>query len=284
MSGDWKKHTPGWSPVSEQRGAAAILMYHHVAHEAPAEFRKYSVSPAAFAAQMRLLRLLRYRVVGLDTCINARKAGTRLPRRTAVITFDDGFADTVHFAVPVLHALGFTATFFIVAGRVGGRSDWLEEPMAQYRLIDSESIRSLHRSGFLIGAHSMTHRRLTRMPRRDCARELMESRLKLEDITGSSPAHMAYPFGDYDADVRALAAEAGYESACSVRIGRSRPSDDQLALHRIPVSGADTLLDFAARLGTGRALRESAAGAVRRALGLGTDTTGASVRAPGVRS
>jgi len=35
------------------------------------------------------------------------------------ITFDDGYADNVKLAVPVMDALGLRATFFVVAGLIG---------------------------------------------------------------------------------------------------------------------------------------------------------------------
>jgi peptidoglycan/xylan/chitin deacetylase (PgdA/CDA1 family) len=241
-------------------------MYHNVSPVAPPKFRKYTVSPSSFAAQMRILALARYRVIRLDAYVDARRAGSPLSPRTAVITFDDGFRDAIRYAVPILRARRFTATFFIVAGLLGRRSEWLADSVADLALADGDTVLQLHRGGFQIGAHSMTHPRLSRLSDQDVIGELSRSRAVLEDLLGSTVTHMAYPFGDYDARVRSRAADTGYRSACSVRIGRSAPDDDVLGLHRIPISGTDTPLDFLARLRRGHSLRETAASKVRRAI------------------
>ena len=239
-------------------------MYHNVSPVAPPGFRKYTVSPNSFAAQMRILALARYRVIRLDAYVDARQAGSPLWPRTAVITFDDGFRDAAHYAAPILRARRFPATFFIVAGLLGQRSEWLADVGADLPLADGNTVLQLHRSGFEIGAHSMTHPRLSRLPDHEVVGELSQSRAVLEDLLGSPVTNMAYPFGDYDERVRTRAADAGYRSACSVRIGRSAPDDDLLGLHRIPVSGTDSTLDFLARLHSGYDFRETTASKVRR--------------------
>jgi hypothetical protein len=67
---------------------------------------------------------------------------------------------------------------------------------------------------------------------------------------------LAYPFGSFNDRVRAIVAETGYRSACSTQKGLSGPDDDRLALHRIPVKGQDSLLDFICRLHTTRTVKE----------------------------
>jgi hypothetical protein len=68
--------------------------------------------------------------------------------------------------------------------------------------------------------------------------------------------HLAYPYGSVDQAVQAMAAEAGYVTACSTRPGLSAADDDPLALHRVTIYGHDSLLDFACRLRSGTAVRE----------------------------
>ena len=80
--------------------------------------------------------------------------------------------------------------------------------------------------------------------------------------------HLAYPFGSFNQAVRAAAAEAGYQTACSVTIGLSKSADDVLALHRVPVIGGDSLLDFICRLRTGWPLKALLSSKVRGVRGL----------------
>jgi peptidoglycan/xylan/chitin deacetylase (PgdA/CDA1 family) len=116
--------------------------------------------------------------------------------------------------------------------------------------MDWGMIRGLISAGLECGAHTMTHPRLATLDPEATCRELRDSRLLLEDRLGQPIRHLAYPFGSYDSTVRALAAETGYRSACSVRIGLSPGDDDPLALQRVPVLGTDSLWDFVCRLRT----------------------------------
>ena len=78
----------------------------------------------------------------------------------------------------------------------------------------------------------------------------------LEDQLGHEIRHLAYPFGTFDDRVRMTAAETGYRSATSVRVGLSELDDDPLVLHRVPVYGQESLLDFVCRLRTARPVRQ----------------------------
>jgi peptidoglycan/xylan/chitin deacetylase (PgdA/CDA1 family) len=119
-----------------------------------------------------------------------------------------------------------------------------------------EAARALAAAGFRCGSHGLGHRRLATLSREGCREELEGSRRVLEDRLGHAVRHLAYPFGSVDWTVRALAQEAGYRSACSTRKGLSGREDDPLALHRVPVYGEDSLLDFAVRIETGQTARE----------------------------
>jgi peptidoglycan/xylan/chitin deacetylase (PgdA/CDA1 family) len=247
-----------------------ILMYHQVSPDPIASFRKYVVSPGAFAAQMRWLALAGYRTVGLDAAIGPR---LDLPRRPVIITFDDGYRDCAAYVRPVLLKWGFDAVFFLVAGLMGQTSRWLlAERGFELPLIDWATARGLEADGFTCASHSLSHPRLAEISDTECRRELAESRALLEEKLGHEVRDLAYPFGSVNARVRTLAGEIGYRSACSVSIGLSGADDDRLALHRVPVNGQEALIDFIWRLHTtlGRIewLQERLRGAlVRRAEG-----------------
>jgi peptidoglycan/xylan/chitin deacetylase (PgdA/CDA1 family) len=65
--------------------------------------------------QLRLLGRLA-NVVPLDGTLAALAEGRPLPRRAAALSFDDGYADQLELAVPLLERLGLPATFFLVPG------------------------------------------------------------------------------------------------------------------------------------------------------------------------
>lgn len=232
-------------------------MYHQVTPRPHAAFRKYAVTPRAFAAQMKWLALAGYTPISLDRLLIYRSGQSRTPQRPVIITFDDGFQDCVEYAVPILQTHGFTAIVYLVAGLVGRTSRWLvQERGIELPLMDWSAARQLEAAGFYCGAHTMSHPRLTNLSSASCRRELHESRQILEQQLGHQIRHLAYPFGSFDERVRAITSEVGYCTACSVQIGLSSSDDDLLALRRVPVLGSDSLLDFIGRLHRARTPRE----------------------------
>jgi len=93
-----------------------VLMYHRIA-EVKVDPWELSVSPDHFREQLDYLKLYT-NVWRLDDYVHALRSGS-LPNRAVVITFDDGYADNLSTAVPMLRKAGLPATFFIVTGAVG---------------------------------------------------------------------------------------------------------------------------------------------------------------------
>lgn len=232
-------------------------MYHQVTPQRCPTLMKYAVTPQAFADQMEWLAAAAYTPISLDALLDHRRGQGAVPSQPVIITFDDGFQDCIDYAVPILQAHGFTAIFYLVAGLMGKTSRWLMvEQGTAFPLLGWTAARGLETAGFYCGAHTMTHPHLADLSPAACREELQTSRRLLEDHLGHEVRHLAYPFGSFNDQVRAAAAEAGYRSACSVRPGLSTLDDDPLALHRVHVSGHDSLLDFMCRLKTTHSLGE----------------------------
>ena len=64
-----------------------------------------------------------FNMLSLDDAVARMKTGT-LPAHAACITFDDGYADNHHVAMPILQRHGLTATFFIATGFLDGGRMW----------------------------------------------------------------------------------------------------------------------------------------------------------------
>lgn len=244
-----------------------ILMYHHVAGRAPAGFAKYTVRPGALRRQLGWLAGRGYRTVDLDDLVAARRSEAPLPERPLILTFDDGFGGAIDAALPLLAEHGMRATFFIVAGRIGGPSDWLErERGVVLPLAGRDAVRRVADLGFVVGSHTMSHPHLPALSASSLEAELVESRHVLEDVVGQAVRHLAYPHGENDAAVRQAAADAGYVTAVSTEAGFAGPATDFLALPRLIVDGRDTIAGLAARLRTAESARELVTQGPMRAL------------------
>jgi peptidoglycan/xylan/chitin deacetylase (PgdA/CDA1 family) len=103
-----------------------VLMYHRIADPRGTDPFNLCVTPERFAQQMDVLARFG-RVMRLTELADALSAG-RLPRRAAVVTFDDGYVDNLEVAKPVLQRFGLPATVFMTAGDIGrAREFWWDE-------------------------------------------------------------------------------------------------------------------------------------------------------------
>lgn len=95
--------------------SAAILMYHSVLPD-PSQwvdtYGEIAHSELIFRAQMELL-VREFRPISLEEAVQHIRSGNNLPRRSVVVTFDDGYADNCEVAMPVLNQAGVPATFYV---------------------------------------------------------------------------------------------------------------------------------------------------------------------------
>ncbi len=116
-------------------------------------------------------------------------------------------------------------------------------PAGSQRLMSWDELKTIsdHPLG-TIGAHTLHHYSLRRLPADDARREIAESGRILRERLGAEVSHFAYPYGHAEAvgerEVR-LAAEAGYVSAVTTRHGvlQTAHRDHLHALPRISVNG-----------------------------------------------
>jgi peptidoglycan/xylan/chitin deacetylase (PgdA/CDA1 family) len=102
-----------------------ILLYHRIGPPG-CDPHRLCVTPAHFAEQMDALREFGP-VLPLADVARHLQAG-RLPRRASAITFDDGYADNLENAKPILQARGLPATVFATTGEIGRtREFWWDE-------------------------------------------------------------------------------------------------------------------------------------------------------------
>jgi peptidoglycan/xylan/chitin deacetylase (PgdA/CDA1 family) len=217
--------------------ALPILCYHNVA-AAPkdAPFKLLYVSPDSFERQLWTLRRLGLRGVSIGEGIARLRNGAS--RGCAVLTFDDGYVDTVATAAPLLKRYGFTATCYVVSGAVGTYNRWDAEYLRERKpLMSGAQIRQWLGAGMEVGSHSCTHPRLHELPSDAALAEIADSRTALRNMLGVTIEHFAYPFGHFTTETVALVRRAGYFSAVTLLPGPAREADDPLRLPRMLVDG-----------------------------------------------
>jgi peptidoglycan/xylan/chitin deacetylase (PgdA/CDA1 family) len=243
-----------------------ILMYHQVA-EIPGELdpRGLAVPPDRFEQQMSYLARNGYLCLTLAEAVRHLRGGGPAPAKSLVLTFDDGYQDVYSKACPILERFGFTATVFLVAGRLGSPSDWAgQEGARSGQLLSWAEARDLARRGFALGSHTLTHPRLSRLDAQSALGEIRNSRALLQDRLDMHVDFFSYPYSDSNPRIQQLVESAGYTAACA---GDSGPWS-VFHMWRVPCLRYDTTLSFALKASGWYnrriALRESAPGRLLR--------------------
>ncbi len=189
-----------------------VLMYHSVApyDEDP---HLVTVTPRRFEAQMCWLRRRGLRGVSMGELLKA--VAERQARGLVGLTFDDGYQDFFTHAVPVLQRCGFTATVFVLAGRLGGSNTW-DRPGPQKALLTADQVRQVAQSGMEIGSHGLEHVSLPGVDDARLSAETARSRAILQELLGMQVRGFCYPYGHLDARVVEAVGDAGYDYACAV--------------------------------------------------------------------
>jgi peptidoglycan/xylan/chitin deacetylase (PgdA/CDA1 family) len=171
------------------------------------------------------------------------------------LTFDDGNASDVDYALEALTRRGLTATFFIVAGRLG-------EP----GFVDAGGVRTLLDAGMTIGSHGMHHRPWQRLDEQALEEELSDARRLLEEVAGHPITEASCPFGSYDRRVLRTLREHRYRRAYTSDEGTTHPTAWLQARNTVTPENARGLLDriLAADRASARRLGRRARTAVKR--------------------
>jgi peptidoglycan/xylan/chitin deacetylase (PgdA/CDA1 family) len=214
-----------------------ILAYHRIADSGPASLRRFRVSPSEFDEQLHRLREEGYRAATLDEWRVGSRARRPLRGKALMITFDDGYRDFTENAWPLLERHGFTATVFVVTGAVGGTSAWDADHGDPAPLMGWDEIRELSRHGVQFGSHAHSHRPLCGLSNAEVVRELLASRVALEEQLGAPPSAIAYPYGDFDAVIAHLAGACGYSLGFTCNPRLAELTDHPLELPRFEVRG-----------------------------------------------
>jgi peptidoglycan/xylan/chitin deacetylase (PgdA/CDA1 family) len=131
------------------------------------------------------------------------------------LTFDDGYADFAHYALPVLRRFGFTATVFVVAQRLGGTNEW-DLAGAPKPLLTAQQVRNAAAEGVEIGSHGLRHVSLIGADIEEVVADVAGSRSILQEVSGQRVSGFCYPYGDVDALTVEAVRAAGYDYGCAI--------------------------------------------------------------------
>ncbi|MFN8052392.1 MAG: polysaccharide deacetylase family protein [Acidimicrobiales bacterium] len=229
------------------RAHIPILLYHSVCADPPAWIAPFTVTPETFNRHLELVVASGRQALGISEFVERitdPAPGEPFEHPPVVITFDDGFADFVTHAGPMMAARHLPSTLYVSTGSLRaspGRTPYaptetvlpLAEMMRWDDLVEAESY------GAEIGAHSHTHPQLDLLTADEAREEIRTSRDSLEQALGHRVRSFAYPHGHSTPRVRSIVANLGFDSGAGVRNRFSSAIDDPFNIARLTVR-ADT--------------------------------------------
>ena len=194
------------------------------------------VRPRIFAAQMQWLRRHGYQAVTLARLVDAWHARARLPRRPIVLSFDDGYVGDYKNVLPLLRRWRWPGVLNLT----------LSSFRTRFGLTHAE-VRGLIRSGWELGAHTISHIDLTTVHGRRLRREVDGCRRILQREFHAPVTDFAYPSGRYDRKVLRAVRAAGYRAAVTTTPGLARYRH-RFALPRLRIDGRAGVLGLVDQL------------------------------------
>jgi peptidoglycan/xylan/chitin deacetylase (PgdA/CDA1 family) len=254
---------------------AAFLTYHAVSDTGPAYLH---VPPELFERQLALLQRKGW-APGTTAGLDALAAGRRPAAPLAFLTFDDGYVDNHREALPLLRQYGYRAIIFVIPpmADTGATLLWPEvaddvrDHPGVMRSMTWDEIGEMVEAGTEIGAHTMTHPKLSTLHGEELRQELVDSRKAIIAKLGSCDL-FAYPFGDLNAETVRAVADAGYRYAFA-QPSSGQASHTRLTIPRVAVDDRDDERRFGlkllapVRVGLLSPLKPAAAGVARKVLG-----------------
>ncbi|HVO83148.1 MAG TPA: polysaccharide deacetylase family protein [Syntrophobacteria bacterium] len=222
-----------------------VLCYHQFSET---EIDKMTVTRSAFEKQMRFLKDEGYNVIGLDQLLDFIDFKGQLPRKAVVITIDDGWRSTYDIAYPILKQYGYPATLFVYTDLIVGSA----------KTLNWDLIREMSLNGIDIQCHTKTHSDLNRKANQQSMRdyfesverELTESAAVIRNKVGKQVTYLAYPYGETNSLVVAVAKKLGYRGAFTVERGGNPFFVDPYRVQRSMIYGDLSFQDFKKNLRT----------------------------------
>ncbi|MCX5780123.1 MAG: polysaccharide deacetylase family protein [Firmicutes bacterium] len=206
-----------------------ILMYHEIKDGPSALY----VAADNFRAQMLYLRDNGFNVITM-TQAQALLAQGQIPAKTVVITFDDGYVSVFNNAWPILQALNFRATVYVISSFSG-----------LYNYLTWDQIKIMQAGGIEIGSHTKTHPALTTVSSAQLTDEIAGSKQVLEEQLGVPIYSFCYPTGAFNQYTPQVVKGAGYTSAVTIVNRSATAQDDSFLIPRIRVSKSTSISSFA---------------------------------------
>jgi peptidoglycan/xylan/chitin deacetylase (PgdA/CDA1 family) len=233
-----------WNPVGVYPWGyqlVPVLVYHNISAQ---DKGRLSIAAHTFEAQIRQLHDEGFQAISLADFVAFTTGRRQLPRKSVLLTFDDGYKSFVQYARPTLKDYGFGATLFVYSDFIGGGSG-----------LSWQELRTLSEQGYDVQAHSKSHANLRRKEGESEAAYAKRIEAELAYPLTLYKKHLpravdalAYPYGEMDDELIPFVAKYGYAVAFTVRRQSNPAFVSALKISRAQIYSDMTTKDFTKNL------------------------------------
>ncbi|MES2475274.1 MAG: polysaccharide deacetylase family protein [Verrucomicrobiota bacterium] len=235
---------PAVPEIPDDGVRVSILGYHELAENQPETAMRIHTSK--FRKQMETIRQLGLKVISLDEFTAWKNDGKEIPKKSVMLTFDDGWKSVYTDAYPILKDFGYPFTIFLYKNYVDGGG----------KALTSQMIQEMIRNGATVGSHSVSHpypitvktfrKKGPKAYDGYLRKEMGESKRFLEAKFPVKVTTYAYPGGFYTEEMLTLSDEFGYHHGFTVLPGKIKRSlPDQTLPRYIVLGNYDKIFDLA---------------------------------------
>lgn len=185
----------------------AVLTYHGVV-DGVKDKNSVDISVDYFEKQMKWLSDHHYKTITIDEFYNWKKGKIKLPRKSVLITFDDGWKNTYKNALPIMEKYHIKSNVFVVwiyyeNCTLKGDNTYINENDIEDIRKNHKSLRILSHSYNLHNREDATSKNYTKY-----SNDMKKVKKFIKD-----PKYYAYPFGIYNKQYQKALKENGYKLA-----------------------------------------------------------------------
>ena len=222
----------------------AILGFHKIGEPPDTGWDTWFYIPeSTFVQQLQYLRDCDWCVIDAAAFLRGLQQPEALPRKSALLTFDDGCRQFLDVGLPCLQRFQYAAVQFVPTGFIGGRNSFDSDSEPEEPILGWNDLRELERSGVSIQSHGVTHKAFSGLTREELMDEVIRSKAVLEDGLGKQVEMFAYPSGDSGSKAQEAGLtlmRTGYRAGLLYGGGLIRlPAPDPYYLPRLAI-GPDT--------------------------------------------
>ena len=216
-----------------------VLMYHKIPDAPLATKHQIYVTKENFARHLAYFKKQKLTPITFVDYLKFASGELPLadfPRRPIILTFDDGYTDNYTNLLPLMQQFGYRGVLYLLGDAEIRYNKWdadFDPTELRSEIMDLAQKRAFVAAGWEIGAHTMSHPRLTTLPLPEATAEIRRSKAELEAALQTTVVSFAYPYGDCSEPVKTAVRAAGFAFGVATDTGGLHLEDDQMQVFRI---------------------------------------------------